>query len=105
MTDAKPARLLLKVTLRNIEPPIWRRIAVAEDVTIELVAGERACPPEDCGGPYGYAGLVETLRNRKHPEHAEMREWIGNFDPDVFDIDAARRRVAKVIKPRARTPR
>ena len=53
MTDAKPARLLLKITLRNIEPPIWRRIAVAEDVTLELIAGERACPPEDCGGPYG----------------------------------------------------
>ena len=54
------------------------------------------------GGPYGYAGLVEALRDRKHPEHAGMREWIGEFDPDVFDIDAARRRIAKAIKPRAK---
>jgi hypothetical protein len=42
--------------------------------------------------------------DRKHPEHAEMREWIGELDADVFDIDAGRRRVAKVIKPRARAP-
>jgi hypothetical protein len=80
-----------------------REPMTSRTVRAELVAGERACPPEDCGGPYGYAELVEALRDRKHPEHAEMREWIGEFDPDVFDIDAARRRVAKVIRPRAKT--
>jgi hypothetical protein len=187
-------RLVLHVTLRNIRPPIWRRIAVAEDLTLaqlhrviqeafgwedyhlhefeigstkfgrphhdeggfgsespmrderkcklgsamgahrtftywydfgddwfhdvvverresmaagapraELLAGEHASPPEDCGGPYGYAELLEALRDHNHPEHAEIREWAGDFDPGSFDLDAAKRRVAAVT--RARSPR
>jgi hypothetical protein len=49
-------------------------------------AGKRACPPDDCGGPWGYEHLLEVLRDPKHGEHEEMREWIGgDFDPDEFD--------------------
>lgn len=50
--------------------------------------GKRACPPDDCGGPWGYEHLLEVLRDPKHEEHEEMREWIGgDFDPEVFDLD------------------
>jgi hypothetical protein len=50
-------------------------------------AGKRACPPEDCGGPPGYEHLLEVLRDPKHEEHEEMREWIGrDFDPEEFDL-------------------
>ncbi|MBN2107187.1 MAG: plasmid pRiA4b ORF-3 family protein [Deltaproteobacteria bacterium] len=51
--------------------------------------GVGACPPEDCGGPYGYRNLLEVLSNSSHPEHAEMVEWLGcdDFDPNFFDID------------------
>jgi len=52
------------------------------------LAGKRACPPEDCGGPWGYQNLIEALANPKHEEHAELREWIGeHFDPEEFDLD------------------
>lgn len=52
------------------------------------VAGERACPPEDCGGPYGYPYFLEAIQNPKHEEHEEMLEWVGGeFDPEEFDLD------------------
>ena len=28
---------------------------------VQCLAGARSCPPEDCGGPYGYADLMEAL--------------------------------------------
>jgi hypothetical protein len=49
--------------------------------------GQRACPPEDVGGVWGYADFVKAVRNPRHPEHAEMLEWAGGaFDPDKFDL-------------------
>jgi Plasmid pRiA4b ORF-3-like protein len=53
------------------------------------LAGKRACPPDDCGGPWGYGNFLEALQNPSHPEHDDMREWIGGaFDPEQFDIEA-----------------
>ncbi|GGJ78192.1 hypothetical protein GCM10010123_05300 [Pilimelia anulata] len=51
------------------------------------VAGEHACPPEDVGGPSGYAEFRVALADPAHPRHAELREWVGaahasiRFDP------------------------
>lgn len=44
----------------------------------------RACPPEDCGGRWGYENLLEVLADPKHPEYKGMAEWI---DPE-FDAEA-----------------
>jgi hypothetical protein len=56
------------------------------------VAGERACPPEDCGGAYGYENLLEAIQNPKHEEHEEILEWVGGkFDPEAFDVDGVNR--------------
>ena len=60
------------------------------------IAGARACPPEDCGGVGGYLRLVRVLANRRHREHAETREWVGDdWTPQAFDVDAADRLVAR----------
>lgn len=50
------------------------------------VSGRRACPPEDCGGPWGYQDFLEAITNPKHEEHESMLEWFGGpFDPERFD--------------------
>lgn len=51
------------------------------------VEGERACPPEDCGGPWGYQSLLDTLADPSSEDYAEMREWVGEeFDPEEFNL-------------------
>jgi hypothetical protein len=59
--------------------------------------GERACPPEDCGGIWGYDDLLEVLGNPEHEEYEERREWIGDdFDPEAFDLEAVNRRLRAI---------
>jgi hypothetical protein len=51
----------------------------------KCIAGERACPPEDCGGPWGYEELLEIIKDPKHPEYTERIEWLGeDFDAEEF---------------------
>jgi len=42
--------------------------------TPALLKGQGACPPEDCGGAWGYESLKAVMADKKHPEHKEMRE-------------------------------
>jgi len=50
------------------------------------IKGKMACPPEDCGGTWGYHNLLEIMMDPEHDEHKEMRDWIGGeFDPEHFD--------------------
>jgi len=52
-------------------------------------AGKRACPPEDCGGIWGYANLLDALADPAHEEHEELLEWAGeDFDPEAFEPKA-----------------
>ena len=58
------------------------------------VAGRRACPPEDCGGHWGYAELLESLADPQSPVGRERREWIGgSFDAEAFDVERANARL------------
>lgn len=54
------------------------------------VDGARACPPEDVGGPWGYADLLKAIRDPKHENHGRMLEWIGGeFDSENFSAAGA----------------
>jgi hypothetical protein len=57
-----------------------------------LVAAKGACPPEDCGGPWGYADLKAILADPSHEQHQEMLDWLGldnsaTFDPNAIATD------------------
>ncbi len=51
------------------------------------LGGERACPPEDCGGVGGYEDLMAVMRDPTHEEYASTRRWLGGgrFDPERFN--------------------
>ncbi len=51
------------------------------------IAGKKNCPPEDCGGIGGFYYMLEALNDKNHPEHEDWSSWIGDYDPDFFDID------------------
>ncbi len=65
------------------------------------VDGARRAPPEDCGGPYGFADFVEALADKRHPRHRELRRWYGGpFDPESFDERSIRLRIGEIAKRR-----
>ena len=62
-----------------------RKTYVGSDLPPACEGGERACPPEDVGGPWGYERFVEAISDPNHEEHEDMVEWAGGaFDPECF---------------------
>jgi len=54
--------------------------------------GERACPPDDVGGTWGYVDFLAAIADPENEQHEELREWIGRkFDPEAFNPVAATR--------------
>jgi hypothetical protein len=81
------------VTLEKVLPP---------DPNSEYpvcLAGKRACPPDDCGGTWGYAGLLKVLRDPTHPEYRDMRTWVGRkFDSELFDLEKVNKTLRQLRK-------
>ena len=74
----------------------WAHTLTVEQITAlvpgvrypRCVAGQRACPPEDVGGPWGYEGFLEVMADPSHAEHEERVGWVGgSFGPERFDLD------------------
>lgn len=73
----------------------WGHTILLEEITDgpavvpSCIAGARACPPEDSGGPLGYMELLNVLADPGHPEHHGMRLWVGpSFSPERFDVES-----------------
>jgi len=57
-------------------------------------AGKRNCPPEDCGGHWGYADILKALKDPDNPENEELLDWVGeDFDPEEFDLERVNGRI------------
>jgi len=66
---------------------------------VKCIKGKRSCPPEDCGGVWGYESLLEIINDPSHSEHEEMLEWIGGeFDAEYFDLNETNNILSKYIK-------
>ena len=67
------------------------------ETTPTCIEGERACPPEDCGGVGGYEYLIDVLSDESHAEHEETLEWLEEeFDSKVFDRDEVNQKLIEV---------
>ena len=68
-----------------------RDYAEGVEPTIRLLKGQGACPPEDCGGVWGYAELLELrTKKRKTADDKERLEWYDitdDFNPDDCDLE------------------
>jgi hypothetical protein len=49
------------------------------------VGGQQNAPPEDCGGIPGFYAMLEASRDPSHPDHAEVNEWLDDYDSDSID--------------------
>ncbi|MGH3327448.1 MAG: plasmid pRiA4b ORF-3 family protein [Streptomycetales bacterium] len=107
-----------KVRLAKVAPRTGRRLRYfydfgdgwEHDILVEKIlpasgdpepprclTGRRACPPEDCGGTWGYGELCEAIGDPRHERHVELLEWVGgSFDPAVFDREAINRDLHKL---------
>ena len=77
------------------EITVEKRLPIDPNATYPLcLAGKRACPPEDCGSFPGYADILEALAaDKKTEEQEELLEWVEDFDPERFDLEAVNKRL------------
>jgi hypothetical protein len=82
----------------------WRHTVVREELVDPdelrplVLEGELACPPEDCGGIYGYYQLLDALQDAEHPEHEHYLDWIGPIDETAFDASRANKALKQCFK-------
>lgn len=78
----------------------WRHRIDVEDVSKAnpvfqypiCVGGANACPPEDCGGIWGFEELKKTILDPDHVDHLDRLHWLGGFyDPVGFDANCVNR--------------
>ena len=80
----------------------WRHMVKLEKMvnldepltTARCIDGANACPPEDVGGAPGYEEFLEAIGDPKHPDHRDLKKWIGGkFDPAAFNIEEVNARL------------
>ena len=68
----------------------------------QFVAGEHNAPPEDCGGIPGFYAMLDAVADRHHPNRAQIKELLGDYDPDVIDTVPIGFALARIAKQKRR---
>lgn len=85
-----------KVTVEAVAP-------AAADAAPHCLAGARACPPEDCGGPYGYRDVLAAYADPRHEDHERIAAWLPDgFDPGAFDLEETNEMLRRRFPPKRR---
>ncbi|MFH1251576.1 MAG: plasmid pRiA4b ORF-3 family protein [bacterium] len=87
----------------------WRHEILLEGILLrekgqkypQCIGGERACPPEDCGGVSGYYNLLEIMADSKHQEYKDTVCWLG----EPFDLEHFNPEEVKFTRPGSRLNR
>lgn len=74
----------------------WHHRVVMEGIYLQeeekkypgCLYGERACPPEDCGGIPGYYNLLDILQDKNHEEHYDMNQWLKGHAKNYYPYDS-----------------
>ncbi len=74
----------------------WHHRIILEGIFIQhegkkypnCISGERACPPEDCGGITGYYNLIEIIKNKDHEEYEDMVSWLRNHAKNYYPYNS-----------------
>jgi len=70
-----------------------------ETVYPRLLSAQGRCPPEDVGGPWGYAEYLEAMADPNHERHADMVEWRGSdFDPEIVDKVGIQKQLTRLAR-------
>jgi hypothetical protein len=62
------------------------------------IGGEWAAPPEDCGGIQGFYDKLDVMADPEHPEHAEIMEWLGDYDPKRIDERSIKTALGRIAR-------
>lgn len=77
-----------QIVVEGVEDVDARRDELTDEpmAPFALLGGAMACPPEDCGGVWGYQELVKAMKNKSHARRSDVEEWLpAGFDPKYFD--------------------
>jgi hypothetical protein len=83
----------------------WEHVVLVEKILEEdprfagkpvCLGGENAGTPEDSGGIVGYYEMLKAVKDKRHPEHEEIKEWLGDFNPKAFDLEWVNRVLSRM---------
>ncbi|MDR3197320.1 MAG: plasmid pRiA4b ORF-3 family protein [Planctomycetaceae bacterium] len=90
----------------------WEHEIIVEDADydysgeplVAILEGNRNCPPEDCGGVYGYCEILEALKHPKNRDAKELLDWLGGkYNPEEFNLELRNKMLANEFKQKEKS--